>query len=263
MSITVRQIADFMEEWAPLSYGESYDNPGLLLGRRSQTVNTVLVAVDASEEVIEQAISQQVDLLVTHHPLIFHAIKRITDEDRSGRRILTLIENKIALYSAHTNLDTAPGGNNDRAAALLGLQRVQAVGADGEQKCLRVGYLPSSMTLEELAKLVKERYQLGQVRRIGNEGQIVQKVALCTGSGMDFMTLAIKEGANALITGDITYHKADEAQAAGLGLIDATHFGTDHLSVRWVAEELRKLAVRKGAALRVIEAEETDFYQPL
>ena len=93
--------------------------------------------------------------------------------------------------------------------------------------------------------------------------QIVQKVALCTGSGMDFMPLALKEGADVFITGDITYHKADEAEAAGLGLIDATHFGTDLLSVKWVAQALRDMAAHKGADLVVYEAEEADLYQTL
>ena len=263
MELTVKQIAAFMEEWAPLSYAEDYDNVGLLVGHEEQKVRSVMVSVDASEAVIEQALEKKADLLLTHHPLIFRPMKRIVEADRNGRRLLQLIENHIALYSAHTNLDTAPGGNNDRAAAQLGLVDVKAVGAEGEQACLRIGRLPQPMTLEELAELTLERYLLPYIRIVGKNEQVVQKVALCTGSGMDFMPLALREGVDVLITGDITYHKADEAEAAGLGLIDATHFGTDMLSVKWVAQALRNLAREQGADLVVYEAEEADLYQTL
>ena len=259
MELTVKQIASFMEEWAPLSYAEDYDNVGLLVGHANQKVRRILVAVDASESVVAHAIEKQVDLLLIHHPLIFRPLKKIVESDRNGRRLLQLIENRIALYSAHTNLDSAPGGNNDRAAALLGLQEIEAVGEPGEQACLRMGVLPEAMTLEALA----EKFKLQHARIVGENEQIVRKVAFCAGSGMDFMPLAIKEGADVLITGDITYHKADEAEAAGLGLIDATHFGTDQLSGAWIAEELQEMARRVGADLEVWIAEEMDLYQTI
>ncbi len=263
MELTVKDIAAFMEEWAPVSYAEDYDNVGLLVGHEDQKVKSVMVSVDASEDVMEQALEKKVDLLLTHHPLIFRPMKRIVESERNGRRLLQLIENHIALYSAHTNLDTAPGGNNDRAAAQLGLMDVKAVAEEGEKACLRIGYLPHPMTLEQLAEHTLEKYLLPYIRIVGKNEQIVQKVALCTGSGMDFMPLALKEGADVFITGDITYHKADEAEAAGLGLIDATHFGTDLLSVKWVAQALRELAKEKDADLLVYEAEEADLYQTL
>ena len=263
MELTVKDIAVFMEEWAPLSYAEDYDNVGLLVGHEEQRVSKVMVCVDASEGVIRQALEKKVDLLLTHHPLIFRPMKRIVQTDRNGRRLLQLIENHIALYSAHTNLDTAPGGNNDRAAMQLGLVDVMAVAEEGEHACLRIGYLPQPMTLGELAELTLQKYLLPYIRIVGDNDQIVRKVALCTGSGMDFMPLALREGADVLITGDITYHKADEAEAAGLGLLDATHFGTDLLSVKWVAQALRDLAKEQGAELLVFEAEEADLYQTL
>lgn len=263
MELTVKDIAAFMEEWAPLSYAEDYDNVGLLIGHEDQPVTSIMVAVDASEEVMNQAVEKKVDLLLTHHPLIFRPVKKIVQNDRTGRRLLQLIENKIALYSAHTNLDSAPGGNNDRAAQQLGLVDIQAVAQAGEKACLRIGRLPNPLTLGELAEQTLKKYRLPYIRIVGNNDQIVSKVAFCAGSGMDFMPLAIKEGADAFITGDITYHKADEAMAAGLGLIDATHFGTDMLSVKWVAEELRHMAQEKDVDLVVWEAEEADIYQTL
>lgn len=261
MGLTVKDIAAFMEEWAPLSYAEDYDNVGLLIGHEDQAVNSIMVAVDASEEVLKQAMEKQVDMLLIHHPLIFRPVKKIVQNDRTGRRLLQLIENRIALYSAHTNLDSAPNGNNDRAAQQLGLVDIQAVALEGEKACLRIGRLPEPLTLGELAKLTQKKYCLPYVRVVGESDQLVSKVAFCAGSGMDFMPLAVKQGADAYITGDITYHKADEAQALGLGLIDATHFGTDLLSVKWVAEELKNMAREKNVVLSVWEAEEADIYR--
>lgn len=256
MKSKVRDLVEFMEQWAPLSYAESYDNPGLLLGHLDKSIETVMVAVDASEAVVQQALQQQADCLITHHPLIFHPIKRVTDEDRTGRRLLTLAEHGIALYSAHTNLDTAPGGNNDYAAALLGLEKVRAVARPGEQACLRLGQLPAPLSLEALGKLVKEQFFLPYLRLIGEAQQEVSRVALCTGSGMDFMSLALEEAADVLITGDIGYHEAEEAKAKGLALIDASHFGTDRLSVKWTVQTLQQWAQETGRALRIYAAEE-------
>ena len=263
MELTVQQIADFMEEWAPLGYAEDYDNVGLLVGHPEQPVHRIMVCVDASEAVIAQALEKKVDLLLTHHPLIFRPLKRIVEKDRNGRRLLQLIENHIALYSAHTNIDSAPGGNIDRAAAQLGLVDVMAVAEEGQKACLRVGYLPEAVSLEALATATAEKYLVPHVRIVGEKERCVRKVALCTGSGMDFMPLALREDCDVLITGDITFHKADEAEAAGLSLIDATHFGTDLLSVKWIAEELRIMAEKQGADLMVYEAVESDLYQTI
>lgn len=258
---TAEEIIELLEEWAPLSYAEGYDNPGFLVGRRRQPVHTVMVAVDASESVIEQAVLQQADLLITHHPLIFHPLKKITDEERVGKRLLQLIEHGIALYSAHTNMDTAPGGNNDYAAALLGLKQIRAALQPGEQPCLRIGELSEPCSLKELADLTKNQFALPYIRMIGESDKKVKRVAVCTGSGMDFMPLAIKEGADVFITGDIRYHDADEAKAAGLCLIDASHFGTDHLSVRHIADTLREWAIEMERDICVYEADEQELYQ--
>ncbi len=260
MGLTVKDMTTFLETLAPLSYQEAYDNSGLLIGHEEAKVTRIMLAVDASESVIEQAIENKCEMLITHHPLIFHPLKKVTEEDPVGKRVLALAEHGIALYAAHTNMDSAPGGNIDYAAGRLGLRNIYAAGEEGEIRCLRVGFLEEAMTLRALAKKVKEVFGLAGVRIFGDPGSMVRNVAIVTGSGMDFAETAKNEGADVLITGDITYHKAEEALRDGLRLIDASHFGTDKLSELWLRRALGLMAAEKGEALEIYTAEEKDVY---
>ena len=261
VELTAGMIAEEIEKWAPKIYAEPYDNPGLILGRSNKQVKKIVMAVDASELVIAQAVAWGADMLIVHHPLPFTPIKTITDEDRIGRQILTLIENHITLYAVHTNGDSAPNGGNDYACHLLGLQNVRAVAAEDEIACLRIGELKESCTLEALGSLVKEAYQLPHVKVYDSRKKEVKKVAVCIGSGMDFAPLAIKEGADVLITGDISYHKADAALASGLSLVDATHFLTDRLAVKNLAQKLEKFLLESEMEVQVALAKEKELFQ--
>ena len=187
----------------------------------------------------------------------------MTEDDLIGARVLALAEKGIALYVAHTNLDSAPGGNIDRAAALLGLSSVRAVGDEGEIACLRIGSLEEKTSLKAFAKEVAAAFGIEGVRMIGDEDRMVQSVGIVTGSGMDFADLALREGADVLVTGDITYHKADEALAKGLSLVDATHFGTDRLSVYWIRDDLKRFFEKEEADTEIIIADENDPYRQL
>lgn len=266
MVLTVGDICDYLEKTAPLSFAEDYDNSGLLIGRREREVHTLMLCVDASRPVIRQAEEAGADFLMAHHPLIFHPLKNASESDYTGERVMSLAENRIALYAAHTNMDSVPGGNIDHAAALLGLQKVRAVAEEGQVPCLRIGSLPEPMDLSSLARLVMERFQLSYVRVVAaesenNENELIRQVAVCTGSGMDFAPLAMKYGAGCLVTGDISYHRAEAAAAAGLNLIDASHFETDRLSLQWLKDALLSFAARHEAQLEVVIAEERDVFE--
>ena len=264
MVMTTGQIVQYMEKIAPLHFEEDYDNSGLLIGRGDRPVKRLMLAVDASEEVIQQAKDFQADLLLVHHPLIFHPLKNASEDDPVGRRVMELAEEKIALYAAHTNLDSVPGGNIDHAARMLGLGNVRAVGEEGQIACLRIGSLPEPVLLEELGVRLMEKWNLPYVRLVQaerTENKQYTQIALVTGSGMDFAELAIREGADVLITGDISYHRADDARREGLSLIEASHFLTDRLSTLWLKDELEKMAAMAGYELEVVIAEEKDAFR--
>lgn len=235
MAVTVQDVCGWMEEWAAPSLAESWDNPGLLVGHRTKEVKRILTALDATEAVIREAESQHCDMIVTHHPMIFRPMSRIEDGDRQGRRVLQLAETGIALYSAHTNLDAAIGGPNEVLAYRIGLQDCHPVPDPTGESMLRVGYVPEPMSLIKLAKRVKQGLGLETVRMAAADSRKqVQKVALCTGAGSEYISLAIEQKADVYITGDVSYHRAEEAVAQGLDILDAGHFGTEV----WIAEAI-------------------------
>ena len=172
-----REICTLIEQEYGLEYACDWDNVGLLAGRRDKEVKKILLALDATDEVVQMAVEQKADMLITHHPMLFSPIRRVTDEDMNGRRLLLLIQNDISYYAMHTNYDTR--GMADLAARLLKLQECTVLEEikDGEG-IGRVGVLPRRMTLRECAEQVKKAYQIPNVKLFGLLDKEVYKVAI-------------------------------------------------------------------------------------
>jgi len=187
------EICTLLErEYSP-EYACDWDNVGLLAGRRDKEVRTILLALDATDETVRMAVEQKADMLITHHPMIFSAMKRVTDEDMNGRRLLALIQNDISYYAMHTNYDAR--GMADLAARLINLQECTVLGEvkDGEG-IGRVGVLPERMTLAECARLVKKAYDIPNVKIFGAPETVVYSAAICPGAGKSTMKEALKFG---------------------------------------------------------------------
>lgn len=250
-----REIIDYIEEKSPISLAEQWDNVGLLVGSKEKKVGKVLLALDATDEVIEQAITQECDMLITHHPLIFSGMKRVTDEDFIGRRILKLISHDIAYYAMHTNCDVAI--MNDEAASRIQLQAedvLEEVTKDSEGEVMgigKVGRIPKAMTIRELAQLVKEQFSIDHVRVTGDLEEIVQRVAISTGSGKSMTKYAVAKGAQVMISGDMDHHTVIDALAQGMQVIDAGHFGTERFMVDYVHQYLQR---GLGEQLTILDA---------
>ncbi|MDO4477988.1 MAG: Nif3-like dinuclear metal center hexameric protein [Lachnospiraceae bacterium] len=237
-----RDIFEKLENDYPLSLAESWDNVGLLLGDEEAEVKTVVVALDVTEASVAKAVEEGADLLITHHPLIFKPMSRITRQERNGRRLLTLAENKVAYYAMHTNFDIA--GMADLNAAELQLEDVRVLAEttaddNGEPAGFgRIGRLPEVMTAGELAERVKEVYRLKAVRLYGDPAKEVATAAICSGSGRSFIGAARENRADIYITGDVDYHSAIDAVADGLMLIDAGHYGTEFGFISFMTKKL-------------------------
>lgn len=247
------EIIKKLESLSPASFAEEWDNVGLLAGRRDKEVSTVYIALDATDEVIKEAVRLGADLLLTHHPLIFKKMGRITTEDFIGRRLVELLRNDISYYAMHTNFDVM--GMAEAAADYLELQDRQVLNVTYEKvldkKVLdaetpsregfgRVGRLGKSMTVAEFAAFVKLRFDVPNVRVYGSLEDIVELAAVMPGSGGSFICDVINAGAKVMVTGDIGHHEGIDAVAQGLTIIDAGHYGIEKLFIAYMEKFIKR-----------------------
>ena len=235
------EIITLLEQEYGKEYACDWDNVGLLAGRRDKEVKKILLALDATDEVVGQAAEGAYDMLITHHPMIFSGIKKINNHSFTGRKILTLIQKGIVYYAMHTNYDVL--GMADLSADYTKMHDTKVLSVteerEGEvQGFGRVGKLPREMTLREYAQLVKESLKLNDVKVYGNLDSMVKCAAVCTGSGKSMIKDVIKAGADVYVTGDIDHHTGIDTVAQGLALIDAGHYGTEYIFMDAMKKEL-------------------------
>ena len=228
----VKELTDWLDSRYPAGMAEHWDNVGLLVGDDEAEVHHVFLALDLTEGTLEEAVSAGADMIVTHHPMIFDGQKKINNHSFTGRRILKLIRNNIQYYAMHTNYDVL--GMAELSADYLKLteREVLAVTAQtehGEEGFGRVGNLPHEMTLRECGKFVKDALALNDVKVYGDLDKIVQKAAICTGSGKSMIPDVLAKGAEVYVTGDIDHHTGIDAVASGMTIVDAGHYGTEYI----------------------------------
>lgn len=229
---TVAELEKLVGGIAPYELAEDWDNVGLLVGRRMNTVTRVLTALDLTDGVVEEAIALGAQAIVTHHPIMMDARRRMTDDDREGRLLLALAENGIAHIAAHTNFDSAPGGVNDTLLSLMGAGEIRGEG------CVRVGALEEGMTFEQLCERAKKKLH-ASVRAYGAPDTPVTSLGCCSGAGGGFFEAAKTLGADCFITGEIKHHVALEAVDAGMCVIEAGHFETENPACEVMANGLQ------------------------
>ncbi len=229
-----RNIIEMIEATYPKNMALDWDNVGLLVGRSEKEVQKIYVALDATEAAIEKAIVCGADMLITHHPMIFAPIKKITDEDFIARRIIKLLQNDISYYAVHTNYDVL--GMADLSGEILGLQASEPLEItrtleDGKTTIGigKVGAFAEEITVRECCERVKSTFALPNVKVFGNLEQRVKRVAISPGSGKHMTEFAIEKGADVIVTGDIDHHEGIDAVAQGLAVIDAGHYGLEHI----------------------------------
>ena len=206
---TVRDIADIIESFAPKSLQESYDNTGLQIGDPMTEVTAVLVCLDVTEDILAEAIERDCNLIISHHPLLFKGLKNITGATTTQRIVITALRQGVAIYSAHTNLDSAMEGVSYEMASQLSIKDLRTLvpnEADPNTGLGVIGQITPTPCLEFLRK-VKEVFNVKALRYAGPASKLVIKnVALCGGSGASLISNAIDNNADIIITGDIKYH---------------------------------------------------------
>ena len=235
MSASVAQVLELLNGLAPLELAEPWDNVGLLSGRPDAVVDRVLCALDLNAEVLAEAVDAGAQLIVTHHPILFRGRKNLAETDGEGRLLCALVRSGIALIAMHTNYDNACPGVNDALAAALGLSNVQVLGNG-----MRIGTVKQT----DLGMFMKsvEVTLGGPVRMYGASDRIVCRVAVLGGAGEDYAQQAAAAFADVYVTGEMAYHKALDAVADGMCVLEAGHAATEHPGILALASALQNAA---------------------
>ena len=231
---TVRELYEALCRMAPLDLQMDFDNSGFLLGHADAAVKKCLLALDVTDAVVEEAIRENAELIVSHHPLIFHPLRSVTDESPEGRRVLKLIEHRIAVVSMHTNLDIARGGVNDILMDALGIKTEDCLDESGLG---RFGELDAKLSLQAFLPRCKSVLSCNGLRYV-DAGRPVYRVAVMGGAGADCLERAAELGCDTYVTADIKYHQFQRAMDLRINLIDADHFSTENPVIPYLAESL-------------------------
>lgn len=235
---TVTHIYDAIDRLAPFWLTMDFDNTGILVGDRNREVSCALLALDCTPAVVEQARQLGAQLIITHHPVIFHPLKRVNED----AVVYQLIRSDIAVISAHTNLDIAQGGVNDALASAIGLRDCRGLELLNEQTGAwlgRIGTLPEPLSPEAFAAHIKACLNAASVK-FSAAPRAIHTVALCSGSGADCLDAAISAGADALLTSEVKQHEYLAAAAAGISIFDAGHFDTEDIVIEPLRDYLAK-----------------------
>jgi len=363
MFVNSKKIAKLIEEIAPLVTAESWDNVGFQVGNKNIEINRIMVALEITEEVLDEAINKNIDLIVTHHPLIFGNINKVTTDNKVQEFIIKMIKNNINLYVAHTNIDASENGTNMYLAKLLNLNRVSGIDKNilnnlykisvfvpvddsdkvrdvlfknhagkykyydnasfssngmgtfrplggsnpyiGNENVLEnvkevkieviidkvhldnairnmikvhpyevvaydviklenydkkysigiTGYFEKSISLDETVDLVKNKFGISNLKLVHSNSRKINKIAICSGVGSEYIKKASKLGCNCLITGDIKYHEAQYAKQLSLNIIDAGHFETENIYMDYLENFLRKRCFEKEYDISILKSE--------
>ena len=242
----LKDIISRLEQYAPLAFQDGFDNSGLQVGDPSAEVGAALLCLDVTEAIVDEAIANKCDLIVSHHPLLFHPLKHVTPATYQERCVIKAVRHGISIYSAHTSLDNAPGGVNDKIAEIIGLsdlEWLEAKPAGGGSGL--IGNLPAPVDAEEFIKTLKTRFGVQSIMYSEASGRTVSRVALCGGAGSFLMDRAAEMGADCFVTGEIAYHGFFGREAAGEMVVVALgHYQSEQYTIDLLAQILGELPLK-------------------
>lgn len=241
-----KEICNLLEKYIPKDKAYSWDNVGLLVGKINKNIKKIYIAVDATDEIIECAIKEKADMILCHHPLIFSPLKTVTDEEFISNRVVELLGNGINLYAMHTNYDVIRMA--DVVADKLELSNQEPLEYTSLEENLglgKVGELPEAMSLTEIAQYVKGKFSLPGLNvfpvgaTVNNEK--IKQIAVLPGSGKSAIETVINKGIKVYITGDIGHHDGVDSASRGLSIIDAGHYGLEHVFLEDMEQLLKEI----------------------
>lgn len=238
---TLAQVTAELERIAPLRLAAEWDAVGLLVAPRREVIGRVLTCLSLTPAVAAEAVEERADLVVTHHPLPFRPVGRITSDTGTGRVLLDLVHGGCGVWSSHTAWDSAAGGINDQLAALLGLAHVAPIEPDAELPSAgfgRAGTAPDGETMHDLGRRIASALDVAVVEIVGDPSRPAGRVGIVCGSGGSSIAAVRRGGCHTLLTGELKLHEALEAETAGLAVIAVGHHASEHFAMRTLAERL-------------------------
>lgn len=226
-SVTLSEVGEQLKTYISPRYAEPWDNVGWMIQPPDAPLEGLLICVDVSEAVLRTARERNLNLILSHHPLIFESLDRLVDEDPAHRLIMDAIRHDVGVYSVHTNADSMPGGLNDLFAGRLGLLDTVPLDPLDEEPDAglgRVGRLESPRTLGDIEEQLADELDLQYRQTLGEPDRSIRRVAVCTGSGADFINEDLAGAADLYVTGDVGHHRAMKARQLGLSLITLDHY---------------------------------------
>lgn len=234
----IKKVIEYLDECFPSENASDFDvgKIGLTIGDENIDLKNIILTLDLNYEVVCEAIENDVNLIISHHPFLFNPITKIHFNSEKGKIIRLMFKHNLSLYSMHTNFDVGKNGINDTLAKILDLKNI--VGKVEKDEFLRYGEI-NSLPLKEFVELVKKRFNLNSVRVVGDLNKRVNKVGIVGGSGSDEVFNALKVGCDCLITGEVKLHLAQYASYHGLALIEVNH-GVEKIGLKTIRKELEK-----------------------
>lgn len=261
----VKDITDLLEAFAPLKYQEAYDNSGLIVGDYNAEIKGVLICLDVTEEVLDEAIDLGFNMIVSHHPLIFRGIKNIKTKRRIDSCLVKAIKNDINIYACHTNADSVINGVNGKIAEKLCMRDIQILSEvsgnnnDEHFGLGIVGNLETEIDEEEFLKIIKRTFKCKCVRHSALTGKKVKCLAVCGGSGSEFVENAIRSGASVLLTGEAKYHEFF-TQGMEIMLVDAGHYETEQFTKELFLDIISKKFPTFAVRISTVENNPVKYY---
>ena len=240
--IPLQAVCEYLDQFAPPQLAEDWDNVGLLVGDPQRNVQRVMTCLTVTPASADEAVAQRADLIVTHHPLPFRPLKRLTTDNTPGRLLLQLIRAGVAVFSPHTAFDSAAAGINQQLAESLGLTDIAPLVAKTDEVpplgAGRFGNLPEPATLPELAARLKTFLGLAGLHAVGDAAPPRRRLAVACGAAGEFLEAARQSGCDTLVTGETSFHTCLEAEAQGIALLLPGHFASERFAVETLAIQL-------------------------
>ena len=240
--IPLQTVCEFLEQFAPLQLAEDWDNVGFLVGDPQRSVRRIMTCLTVTPASADEAVAEAADLIVTHHPMPFRPLKRLTTDSTPGRLLLRLIRADVAVFSPHTAFDSAAAGINQQLAEGLGLADLTPLIAKPSASPIlgagRFGTFAHPVALGELAGRLKAFLGLGGLHVVGGADQSCRRVAVACGAAGEFLEPARQADCDTLVTGETTFHTCLEAEAHGIALLLPGHFASERFAVETLADQL-------------------------